>query len=137
MRLAQLIYMSRPYGYEPVLLDDILQIARARNRRLGITGTLISRSDLFLQMLEGPRQAISETFARIMDDERHVDVLLVQMNDAEGRLFREWDMRDDPMPSWMWTREQVRLGDHRMASAQEVYDIFERIAAAPPLARTG
>jgi len=135
MRLTQLIYMSKPFGYDPVLLDDILRIARARNRRLGITGTLISRSDLFLQMLEGPRQAVSDTFARILEDERHIEVLLVQMADAEGRLFSTWEMRDDPMPSWMWTREQVEAGDHREASAQEVYDIFERIAAGPPLAR--
>ena len=135
MRLAQLIYMSKPFGYEPVLLDDILQIARARNKRLGITGTLISRSDLFLQMLEGPRQAVCDTFLRICDDERHVEVMLVHMADAHRRLFQDWDMRDDPMPSWMWSREEVAAGTARNAHAREVYAIFERIAAGPPLAR--
>lgn len=135
MRLVQLVYMSRPAGIEPAQIGDILRVSRERNRALGITGTLISRADLFLQMLEGPRQAVSDTYARIVRDSRHDGILLVQMADAGGRLFPTWEMRDDPMPSWMWSPEDVIGGEHREATAQDVYDIFERIAAAPPLPR--
>lgn len=135
MRLAQLVYMSRPLGFDPAALAGILDASRSRNRKAGITGTLISRPDLFLQLLEGPRQAVSDTFARIVKDGRHDAILLVQMAEASGRLFPDWEMRDDPMPSWMWTPEEVADGDHHEATAQEVYDIFERIAAAPPIPR--
>ena len=135
MRLVQLVYMSKPAARASAQLQDILRVSRERNRAAGITGTLISRADLFLQMLEGPRQAVSDTFARIAGDARHQEILLVQMADAGGRLFPTWEMRDDPMPGWMWSPAEVQAGDHREASAQDVYDIFERIAAVAPLPR--
>ena len=54
MGLTQLIYTSRPFGFEAETLDDILISARRHNREDGITGALICRADLFLQLLEGP-----------------------------------------------------------------------------------
>lgn len=135
MRLVQLVYMSRPRIADPAQLARILDASRERNKPAGITGTLISRADIFVQMLEGPREAVSDTFGRIAKDVRHDEILLVQMADASGRLFPDWLMRDDPMPSWMWSADEVAAGDHREATAQDVYDIFERIAAAPPIPR--
>ena len=40
-------------------------------------------------------------------------------------------MRDDPAQSWMWTREQVSAGAVTEASAQEVRDVFVRLASQP------
>lgn len=131
MPLSQLIYTSRPFGFDEGMLDNILVSARANNARLGITGALICRADLFMQLLEGEREAVTATLARILKDDRHVDVAVVHCGDAAERLFPDWTMRDDPPQSWMWTQAQVRAGAARDASAAEALAIFRRLAAQP------
>ncbi|WP_209443136.1 BLUF domain-containing protein [Falsiroseomonas frigidaquae] len=124
----QLIYASRPFGFSGEILDDILMAARRNNKRDGLTGALICRADLFLQMLEGPRDKVTATFGRILRDDRHLEVSLVWSGDAPARLFGEWDMLDDPARSWMWSREDVRAGAMVRASAAEARAVFDRVA---------
>jgi hypothetical protein len=131
MRLCQLIYVSRPFGFEPRILDDILMHGRANNRRDGITGALVCRADLFMQLLEGPRDKVTATFGRILRDDRHIEVRLVHFGDATFRLFPDWDMLDDPARSWMWSREEVRAGLAADAPAKEALEVFHRIAREP------
>ncbi|MDP3419152.1 BLUF domain-containing protein [Falsiroseomonas sp.] len=126
--LMQLIYASRPFGFSGDMLDDILMTARRNNRRDGLTGALVCRADLFLQMLEGPRDKVTATFGRILRDDRHLEVSLVWSGDAPARLFGEWDMLDDPARSWMWSREDVRGGAVVRASAAEARAVFDRVA---------
>ncbi len=128
MRLMQLVYTSRPFGFDQLTLRDILLTAQDRNSRDNITGALICREDLYLQMLEGPRAAVTKTFARILRDDRHVDVVGLWSGDAEERLFPEWSMRDDPAQSWMWTPEQVRAGAIEKAPAEAIRSVFVRLA---------
>ena len=61
MREMQLIYASRPFGYDELTLTSILMQARKNNARNGITGALVCRDDLFLQILEGPRDLVTST----------------------------------------------------------------------------
>lgn len=131
MPLTQLIYVSRPYGHDDAQVEDILLFSRARNPALGITGALISRRDLYMQMLEGPRQAVSDTFGRIMQDDRHVEVALVHCGAAEARLFPDWSMRGDAMTAWMWSPEEVAAGAARRVSPEAARAIFARLAAEP------
>lgn len=131
MPLAQLIYISRPFGFEARTLDNILLKARAKNAQAGLTGALIVRADLYMQLLEGPREAVTATLARIVADDRHLEVSLVHCSDVAERLFPHWSMRDDPARSWMWSQEQVRAGAARNASAAEVLAVFQRLAGEP------
>ena len=131
MRLAQLIYISRPFGFEARTLNGILLHARAKNTLAGLTGALIVRADLYMQLLEGPREAVTATLARIVGDDRHLEVSLIHCGDANERLFPHWSMRDDPARSWMWSQEQVRAGAARNASAMEALSVFQRLATEP------
>lgn len=133
MRLMQLVYTSQPFGFDELTLTDILLVSRRLNKRDNITGSLICREDLYLQLLEGPRPAITSTYSRISRDARHTNVVVLWAGDAVDRLFPHWEMRDDPVKSWMWTREQVSAGAVTEASAQEVLDVFIRIAQEPYL----
>ena len=132
--IAQLIYISTPQGCDPVQVEDILRMSRVRNARLGITGILVSRADLFLQLLEGPRQIVSNTFLRILEDERHANVTLLGMLDADFRLFGNWDMRGDAMPDWMWSVAEVAAGVPQATPLEQVMALFHRLAALPPQA---
>ena len=105
MPLMQLVYASTPFGFDYATLNRILSVARRNNARNDITGALICRADLYLQMLEGPREAVTAQFHKILGDDRHLDVVLIGCGDVETRMFPDWHMRDDPAQSWKWTQE--------------------------------
>lgn len=133
MPLLQLTYASRPFGYDQPTLNAILFDARRCNTRDGITGALICRDDVYLQLLEGPPAAVEAAYARIRRDDRHLEVreLTRRMINDDARMFGAWAMRDDPAATTIWTREEVADGAPERASADAVMVMFERLASAP------
>ena len=128
MQLTQLIYSSLPFGFDSAMLIGILADARRCNKRDGITGLLICRADLYLQMLEGPRDTVTAAVSRIARDDRHVEVMLISCQDANRRMFPDWEMQDDPARSWMWTQKQIAAGALSQAPDEEVRGVFQRVA---------
>ena len=49
----QLIYASQPFGYDELTLVGISAAARCNNARDGITGAVICRADLLVQLRGG------------------------------------------------------------------------------------
>lgn len=131
MSLFQVVYASRPFGYDQGLLNGILADARRCNERDGITGSLICRDDLYLQLLEGPVDVVTAAFERIARDHRHLEVRRLLAGATDARIFPDWAMRHDPARSWIWTPDQVADGVPERASAREMLAVFERIAAEP------
>jgi len=137
MPMLQLVYASRPFGFDDLALAGILASARQNNSRRGITGALICREDLYLQMLEGEPNAVQSTFARIATDDRHANVVTLLASETSDRLFPTWAMRHDPARSWMWTADEVRAGAVVRATPDAVRGVFARLAAeAPSVAQT-
>ena len=128
MPMQQLIYASRPFGYDTATLAGILSISRVRNAQNDITGALICRSDIYLQLLEGPVGKVEKTYERILTDDRHVEMRVLVRSQVEDRLFPEWAMRHDPAHSWMWTAKEVANGALDRASARDVRAVFQRLA---------
>jgi hypothetical protein len=131
MTLLQLAYASRPFGFDEAILAGILLDARRCNTRDGITGTLIARQDLFLQLLEGPKEAVNAAYQRISRDDRHIDVQQLTRREVDTRLFADWAMRHDPARSWMWSMEAVADGAVQRASEAEIMHVFERLSYKP------
>ncbi len=73
-------------------IRDILSASRTNNARVGVTGALMFNAGCFAQVLEGPQQAVEETFERIQQDERHGDVSLLDFGPVEGCAFKTWSM---------------------------------------------
>jgi hypothetical protein len=131
MTMIQLIYASRPFGFDEGALAALLIVSRRCNARDGITGALICRADLYLQLLEGPQEVVEATYRRIEYDRRHLEVKLLSRRTVTERLFPGWAMRDDPARSWMWTQEEVNAGAIDRATEAEAVAIFERLAREP------
>ena len=131
MPLVQLTYASRPFGFDEAVLGTILLDARRCNMRDGITGTLIVRQDLFLQLLEGPAKAVDAAYKRISRDDRHINVRQLTRRDVSERLFPDWAMRHDPARSWMWSMDEVADGAVQRASEAEILDVFARLRFEP------
>jgi Sensors of blue-light using FAD len=128
MSLTQLIYASQPFGFDAGRLDDILLKSRANNVRDGITGALICRADLYLQLLEGPPDKVAAAFDRINADDRHCDIILMQSRTVNARRFPGWAMRDDPAQSWMWSPDEIAAGVLRSVQGDDVLAVFDRLA---------
>ena len=124
--MKHLIYSSRPFGFDQNTLNGILVTSIDNNKKGRITGALICRSDLYLQYLEGPTETIDETFDKIKRDDRHVEVKILKEGMNSERLFPRWAMRDDPVRSWMWSREEVDKGALDTIDAEEAFSIFAR-----------
>ena len=130
--MLQLVYASRPFGFDAAILSAILVHARRFNAEHDLNGALICRNDLYLQLLEGPDDAINLVYEKIRADDRHLDVKELVRRPIAHRMFPEWAMRDDPVQSWMWSREQVAAGEVQRASAAEVMSVFVRLANRKP-----
>lgn len=126
--MKQLIYRSQPFGFDNAMLAGILMTARRNNPKYGITGALICRQDMYIQLIEGPEAAIDTLFERIRVDDRHVNVQLEVSATVEERLFPEWDMLDDTDPSMTFSKDAVEAGAVDRASADSLRAMFRRIA---------
>ncbi len=130
MKLMELIYASRPFGFDNLTLFDILSTARRNNQRDEITGALLCREDLYLQMLEGPPQAVNAAYMRILHDGRHAEITKLWSQPKNDRLFPDWAMRDDPVQSWMWTADEVRAGAIEKTPPDQVRGVFTRLESS-------
>lgn len=91
--LIDIVYVSSAVR----LLDDaelleILRTSRRNNERDGITGLLLYENGNFMQVLEGERAAVEQTWNRIVADPRHRNVTRLMRSEIEHRLFGEWSM---------------------------------------------
>jgi len=94
--LHSLVYMSSATEpFDDDALDAVLEQARARNTADGLTGLLVHRGGRFMQLLEGPHDAVVATYARIVGDERHDDVRLLVEESIHTRRFPDWSMAYD------------------------------------------
>ncbi|WP_199797780.1 BLUF domain-containing protein [Porphyrobacter sp. TH134] len=128
----RLIYRSQPFGFDTAMLAGILSAARRNNPRYGITGALICRHDLYLQLIEGPTEAVDALYAVICEDDRHFDVRLLLSEAMGERLFPNWAMLDDTAPSQFWSAQDVASGALEMATPDELRAPFVRLSAAHP-----
>ncbi len=77
---------------QPAEVGRILETSRRNNAAADVTGALLHTDRLFAQTLEGPFDAVQAVFERIQADPRHDDVVILQAERVEGRLFTNWSM---------------------------------------------
>jgi uncharacterized Fe-S cluster-containing MiaB family protein len=91
--MLQLIYASREtteFGEKP--LGALLEKAREHNEQNNITGFLLYISGNFLQVLEGPDEAVKTIFNSIEQDARHSSLKVIAKNEIQEREFDNWSM---------------------------------------------
>jgi hypothetical protein len=87
-------YCSRASeSVDAAALGHIVSTAQQYNACRGITGILVFSEGIFLQWLEGPRDAIIPLMKRIAKDPRHDGlVMLNELEEVRGRMFPNWSM---------------------------------------------
>ena len=91
--LVRLLYASRPATpLSAVILDEILAQSRINNPEQGITGILCFSDNIFIQVLEGGRDEVCETYNKIVRDNRHHEVRILTYDEISERRFGGWTM---------------------------------------------
>lgn len=99
--MIRLLYISQAApGITDEKVQDILQSAQRNNPAAGLTGVLVRGGGLFMQVLEGPEQAVLRQYVKILDDRRHSDCRILYISPAGERIFEKWSMgiiKSDPL----------------------------------------
>ena len=74
-------------------LSGILEQSLTNNNWDKITGLLMWLEQRFVQVLEGPHEAVTDCYDRICKDGRHQSVELLALHTVPSRLFPDWSMR--------------------------------------------
>ncbi len=91
--LLSLVYVSSArVPMDAPTLEHLLHRARTRNQRDGLTGVLLYHDGSFIQYIEGPAQAVQQTYQRIAADPAHGNLIELLMEPIAARSFTRWDM---------------------------------------------
>ncbi|WBA44067.1 BLUF domain-containing protein [Hymenobacter canadensis] len=89
----RMLYRSRAtHHLSAVQLQELMVQARAKNARLVVSGMLLYSEGMFVQVLEGPEEAVRALYARIEQDPRHTRLQTVSEGLQPARQFAEWSM---------------------------------------------
>jgi hypothetical protein len=127
-KLKHLIYVSEASNVTKEIIHQILFSSRKNNIKNGITGALIYGSNLYLQFLEGPVDAIDETFSTIKLDSRHSKITILRESSTKRKLFSSWKMRDDSIANWMWSAKELNDGVLQNLSPKEALNVFNNLS---------
>lgn len=98
-------------------IENIFQTSRKNNSAAKITGVLMHGGGRFMQVLEGPDQAVLRTYLEITNDTRHSNCLIIYVTPVKDRIFSSWEMAE--VEGQPLTLEHVaKLQAHRLESVK-------------------
>jgi hypothetical protein len=98
--VEQIIYISTARSAFPDsgMVREILEASRRNNARDQLSGLLLVGGRRFLQVLEGPAEAINAAYKRIKDDPRHFAMVELSRRPIQERSFPDWAMGYENQP---------------------------------------
>ncbi|MGM8900635.1 BLUF domain-containing protein [Psychrobacter sp. 1Y4] len=92
--ILRLTYISR-YNNDNLNgeVTRILEQAQQNNERNGITGALVFNHNYFLQSIEGARPVINGLLRKLVQDERHHSLQVIECREVEQRHWSKWSMK--------------------------------------------
>ena len=125
--LKRVIYVSEKTDSSDASLAQIIDSSTKNNREIGVTGCLLSGSNSFLQLLEGPRQRIDSLYVTINADSRHKNVVMLTDEDIDERLFASWSMKLAPFDDLEWSDAEFGSGNFLGITSKKALNVFMRL----------
>lgn len=125
--LKRVIYVSEKTDSSDASLAQIIDSSTKNNPETGVTGCLLSGSNSFLQLLEGPRQRIDSLYLTINADSRHKNVVMLTDDDIDERLFSSWSMKLAPFDDLEWSDEEFGSGNFLGITSEKALNVFMRL----------
>jgi hypothetical protein len=141
--LVRLLYASRTTkAMNAKTVAAILASSQKNNPRRGISGVLCYSDEIYLQVLEGGRDSVCETFNTIVRDERHHQVCLLSFEEISERRFGCWTMGQvniEKINSSLLLKyaEKPELNPFTVSGRVSMALLEELIATASVLGRSG
>lgn len=92
MALFHIIYVSSLVSSDRETVAAILDVSARNNKRKNITGMLLQSEGNILQVLEGEKEVVLETYSKVQDDPRHYDIFVLADEEVTERHFALWSM---------------------------------------------
>lgn len=92
--IIRLTYISRYNNHNPN--DEVKRIlaeAQQNNAANGITGALVFNHNYFLQTIEGARPTINTLLRKLIKDDRHFSLQIVECREVNSRRWTKWSMK--------------------------------------------
>ena len=125
--LKRVIYVSEKTDFSDASLAQIIASSTKNNQESGVTGCLLSGSNSFLQLLEGPRQTIDRLYVTINADSRHKNVAMLIDEDIVQKLFASWSMKLAPFDDLEWSDEEFSSGNFLGITSEKALNVFIRL----------
>ena len=125
--LKRVIYVSEKTDSSDASLAQIIVSSTKNNPETGVTGCLLSGSNSFLQLLEGPRQTIDRLYVMISADSRHKNVVMLTDEDIDERLFASWSMKLAPFDDLEWSDAEFGSGNFLGITSEKALNVFMRL----------
>lgn len=109
--LCQLVYLSHITSTglaNASTLNDIAEIAIERNKADDITGVLCYGNGYFFQCVEGSEQALTDLKNRLLVDDRHKDLKILDFSAIPERRFIGWSLRSITLERWMMNEPKLK-----------------------------
>ena len=92
--IMRLTYISRYNNHNPNgEVSRILAQAQQNNTYNGITGALIFNHNYFLQSIEGARPIINDLLRKLVKDDRHFSLQVIECTEIDQRRWDKWSMK--------------------------------------------
>ena len=125
--LKRVIYVSEKTDSSDASLAQIINSSTKNNLETDVTGCLLSGSNSFLQLLEGPRQRIDTLYVTINADSRHKNVVMLTDEGIDERLFASWSMKLAPFDDLEWSDEEFGSGNFLGITSEKALNVFMRL----------
>jgi hypothetical protein len=126
-QLKRVVYVSEKTDASDTTLKDIIASSKKNNPEEGVTGCLLSGSNSFLQLLEGPTDFIDTLYSKISKDNRHENVATLCDENIDERLFLSWSMKLAPFENMEWSNKDFNSGNFLNITREEALNVFVRL----------
>ena len=127
-QLKRVVYVSEKTDASDTTLKDIIASSQKNNPEEGVTGCLLSGSNSFLQLLEGPADFIDTLYSKISKDNRHGNVVTLCDDKIDERLFLSWSMKLAPFENMEWSNGDFNSGNFLNITSEEALNVFGRLS---------
>ena len=123
-QLKRVVYVSEKTNVSDTTLKNIIASSKKNNPEQDVTGCLLSGSNSFLQLLEGPKQTVDTLYLKISADSRHKNILKLNDEVIGDRLFSFWSMKLAPFYNLEWSDTALESGNFLEITDEQALNIF-------------
>ena len=127
LQLKRVVFVSEKTDVSDTTLKDIIASSKKNNPEEDVTGCLLSGSNTFLQLLEGPEDFIDRLYSKISTDNRHENVITLCDEKIDERLFLSWSMKLAPFENMEWSNKDFNSGNFLNITSEEALNVFVRL----------